>query len=60
MPRGTKSSFGKRQKQTIYSREKLQEVKKKKKMDNLQKQKLQIFIEEKTDFYQKSMSRNNL
>ena len=29
-------------------------------MDNLQKQKLQTFIEEKTDFYQKSMSRNNI
>ena len=34
--------------------------KSKKKMDNLQKQKLQTFIEEKTDFYQKSMSRNNI
>ena len=58
MQRGTKSSFGKRQKQTtIYSREKLQEVKK---MDNLYKQKLQIFTEEKTNFYQKSMSRNSI
>ena len=59
MQRGTKSSFGKRQEaDNNYSREKLQEVKKK--LDDLYKQKLQTFTEEKTNFYQKSMSRNSI
>ena len=34
--------------------------KSKKKLDDLYKQKLQTFTEEKTNFYQKSMSRNSI